>query len=513
MAAHGERARLSYSNLETVQNLHSPRWNPLLGNGLEVVPDGHHRPYEHNDKHHVFVRSKDDKILVNADPQPPEVAFDEGNASTPPAKIWGIRRKLFWIFVALTVIVVLAASIGGGIGARLAADARTKQSIPSSDPDTNSGNSTTSSSPARAPFRNLGIAALRWVDGKNISHFHLYSQSTNSTHTRVLESSWDSNSETWTVAPITDDDADEVKPGTPIAVSAGFPHTNTSIELVKSVFFLQSAGTITERQSPFKEQDGVWGNDNFSGLYSASNASSIFSYWYQDLQNRTQILATFFQELGANSLTVGRYIENGVDDGLPWESTRNSISIQDGSPIVAVPAGSRRDLRLYIGGTDGTMKQYAYSLDQNVLGNPINTALPLSPHTPFCVTIEDNRNWYTTATLPECTRTSTGTFITHLLLYASADRGTLSLVSWNCSSGFVEQQSRIEKLLKPNRTYLGLASTSASNLTFVDQRVYVLFDEGAGPQVEEWGVPASGGLNIAQQNGPWNLLGSVPIQL
>lgn len=138
------------------------------------------------------------------------------------------------------------------------------------------------------------------------------------------------------------------------------------------------------------------------------------------------------------------------------------------------------------------------------------TAIDISPGTPFCVTIEDNRNWYTDVTRPECTRTSTGTFITHLLLFASADRQSLSMVSWNCSSGFVAQDNRIEKLLKPNRTYLGLSTTSASNLTFFDQRVYVLFDEGAGPQVEEWQVPASGGINVAEQNGPLKLRGSVP---
>lgn len=145
---------------------------------------------------------------------------------------------------------------------------------------------------------------------------------------------------------------------------------------MKSVFFLQPGGTLVERQSPYKEKTGAWGNDNFSGLYSASNASSLFSYWYQSLETRSQILATFFQELGANSLTVGRYIDNGTDGGLPWETTKHSVSIQDGSPIVAVPAGNRRDLRLYVGGTDGKMKQYPYDLEKNVLGNPTSKSPP-----------------------------------------------------------------------------------------------------------------------------------------
>lgn len=126
--------------------------------------------------------------------------------------------------------------------------------------------------------------------------------------------------------------------------------------------------------------------------------------------------------------------------------------------------------------------------------------------------MEDNRNWYSDDDLPQCARGTAGSFLTHLLLFASPDRQTLTLVSWNCSSGFVAQQNRIEDLLKPNRTYLGLATTSASNLTFVGQSVYVLFDEGAGPQVEEWRVPSSGGYNTAEQNGVWNLLGNVPIE-
>ena len=127
--------------------------------------------------------------------------------------------------------------------------------------------------------------------------------------------------------------------------------------------------------------------------------------------------------------------------------------------------------------------------------------------------MEDNRNWYTDSTLPECARTSTGAFITHLVLFATPDRQNLTLLSWNCSSRFQIQQNRIEKLLKSGRTYLGLATTSASNLTFVDQRIYVLFDEGKGPQVEEWEIPVSGGVNAAEQNGAWKLLGEVPTRL
>jgi hypothetical protein len=129
---------------------------------------------------------------------------------------------------------------------------------------------------------------------------------------------------------------------------------------------------MMERQSPYKEVAGVWGNDNFSRQYSTSTASSIFSYWYQNFATRFQILSVFFQELGVNSLTVARYTENG-DDWFPWRDVKHSIPIQDGSPIVAAPtAEDKPDLRLYIGGTDGKLKQYPYNLETNVLGSAVS---------------------------------------------------------------------------------------------------------------------------------------------
>lgn len=141
-----------------------------------------------------------------------------------------------------------------------------------------------------------------------------------------------------------------------------------------------------------------------------------------------------------------------------------------------------------------------------------DTSFDFPPNTPICVTAEDNRNFYTSKTLPECAQSKTGAFLTHLILFATLDRKDLTLVSWNCSSGFVTQTERIEGLLKPGRTYLDLAAGSTSNLTFVGDRVYVLFDEGDGPEIEEWGVPASGEGNEDGQNGSWELIGNVPTE-
>lgn len=118
---------------------------------------------------------------------------------------------------------------------------------------------------------------------------------------------------------------------------------------------------------------------------------------------------------------------------------------------------------------------------------------------------QDNRPYYTTATLPECASTAQE-YNTHLILFASADGRDLSLVSWNCSSGFTDQRGRIAAFLRPGRAYLALANSLTSS-DAVDQRVYVLYDDGAGPAIEEWQVPPGG------QHADWKVLGSVPVNV
>lgn len=131
----------------------------------------------------------------------------------------------------------------------------------------------------------------------------------------------------------------------------------------------------------------------------------------------------------------------------------------------------------------------------------------------MCISIQDNTNYYTDATLPACTQADTSPFLTHLILFASQDRKNLTLLSWNCSSGFTSVQDRVAPLLQQGRTYLGLSAAANSNMSVTGQRVYVAYDDGSGvPAVEEWQVPDSGGMvDIAAQEAEWTLLGNVPL--
>lgn len=237
MAAHHGRRRLSYSDLEAVPATHR---NLPQHDGLEVVPEGYHHGYEYSYKQAVPAQHpfKDDKIAVSPDRQAPEVVGYQHTAASSPARptICGVRRKVFWILVGVAVFV---AAVGGGVGGYISSRPKQASSdsvIAGNTTSPTSGTSPTSpaspTSPPRAPFQNLGITALRWIDGKNINHYRVYTQSGTSSRPRIVESAWDSNGQTWAVSPITDEKVDKIKLGTPISVSAGHPHTNTSLELV-----------------------------------------------------------------------------------------------------------------------------------------------------------------------------------------------------------------------------------------------------------------------------------------
>jgi len=81
--------------------------------------------------------------------------------------------------------------------------------------------------------------------------------------------------------------------------------------------------------------------------------------------------------------------------------------------------------------------------------------------------------------------------LANLIIYTVPDRHTLVLNAWNCSTGFVDHTSEIKPLQKPNTTYLSLAAMNDRETEV--GTVYVMFDSGAGPQIEEWTVPQRAG--------------------
>jgi hypothetical protein len=146
----------------------------------------------------------------------------------PPAIVCGLRRTTFWILAGVGAIVIAAAAIGGGVGGSLAHRSKS-QPTASGQGNQTIPNNTTIPDNTTSRYQNLGIAALHWIEGANTSQYRVYYPQPNLSV--VSESAWNSDTKSWTVSTITDEGAD-IKTNSPIACSAGYPHTNTSNSLV-----------------------------------------------------------------------------------------------------------------------------------------------------------------------------------------------------------------------------------------------------------------------------------------
>jgi len=159
----------------------------------------------------------------------------------PPPTICGIRRRVFWIIFGIVAFVVVAGAVGGGVGGYFASKSSSEASSgDTSGSNTPGSNNNTTTPPARSTFQNVSIAALGWTDENSVRQIRVYHTTQwNSTNpSRILESSWDSAAAKWSVEAITDPAVDGIKQGTLLTAAAGYPHTNTSLDLVSSCLFL-----------------------------------------------------------------------------------------------------------------------------------------------------------------------------------------------------------------------------------------------------------------------------------
>ena len=146
---------------------------------------------------------------------------------TPTPKIIGLQRKTFIRLLFVLLVIILGSAIGGGVGGSRAVRQKNKaeslsQPAPSTIQTTISANIPLPTQAGR--YTNTGLAALQWTDLNRTLHKRVYYQDAMN---KLRESAWD-NSTTprtpWRVNTI----SNAVKPGTPLAAAAGYPHADHS---------------------------------------------------------------------------------------------------------------------------------------------------------------------------------------------------------------------------------------------------------------------------------------------
>ena len=313
--------------------------------------------------------------------------------------------------------------------------------------------------------------------------------------------------------------SDAVKPNTPISAAAGWPHASYNYTLVRNVYYLSNTNNeIIERQSSASAPTS-WEDDNFTGLYSASNATYLTAYWNQNIANVSQELVVLYQSGNyANGITQARYISNSTTSS-PWVTNNFGFAQPKGNAFAMslVSYRSGKHLMMYTVDDSKKLQQHEYTISDTVFDpntvvaltsesrkftfeGPrifirmlivlVATGLNVDPHAPLAIIAQDNQPLYGDIShLPECTH---NTPLTNLIIYTTdASRSSLSLSAWNCTSGFVDQSADLKPLQKANATFLSLAGMSERATG--NGSLYVMFDVGRGPQVEEWAVPKHAG--------------------
>ncbi|KAK4542781.1 hypothetical protein LTR36_006157 [Oleoguttula mirabilis] len=369
-------------------------------------------------------------------------------------RILGLRRKVFYIMLAALLVVLIGAAVGGGVGG--AAASRSKDSIAIGTSAPAATNTT-----ATASYTNTGLAAMQWTDPNGTLYKRIYYQDADN---QIREFAWDNM-------------------------------TN-----VKNVYYMSPEGELTERQAQANDSQ-AWEDDNFTGLFSGTNSTFLQAYWGQNIYNESEELVVLFQRDDFdNGLTQARYISANLTSE-PWVSNNFPFAQPLGANFAMslVSYRSGKHLMLYTIGDDNKVGQYEYSINDDEpvdsalvvsLTSQSTTPLTIDPRAPLAIVAQDNQPLYTDygLTLPSCYQE---TPLTNLIMFATPDRSSLVMNVWNCTAGFQDHTSEIQPLQKLNTTFLALAAMS--DRATGDGNVYLMFDNGTGPQVEEWTVPRRAG--------------------
>ncbi|KAK2055934.1 hypothetical protein LY76DRAFT_171654 [Colletotrichum caudatum] len=221
------------------------------------------------------------------DQTPLEVATEKTSEETreqPGGTICGVRRKIFWIVLAVALIVIIGAAVGGGVGAAMSAQHSSQQPSGSSGGPSDSGsgsgngsgggdssgggsNNTAASDMGILPSTNLG--ALNFTDAYgHVNHLVFYQLRSNN----LMMSSWNSSTKVWSSGVANKDS--NIKPGTPISNSL-FWQSNTTRDI--RIYYLNDNNQVAGQINSNPVYTMTWDKSGVSDTFTASPKSQLLS--------------------------------------------------------------------------------------------------------------------------------------------------------------------------------------------------------------------------------------------
>ncbi|KAK6206943.1 hypothetical protein QIS74_13431 [Colletotrichum tabaci] len=223
--------------------------------------------------------------------------LDEKKEAPASGTICGMRKKVFWIVLAVALLIVIGAAVGGGVGAAMSAQKSSQQSSSSSggssgngssssgsgsgsgsgdssgdssddsSGDANNSTTTTTSDMDILPSTNLG--AVNFTDAYgHVNHLVFYQLRSKN----LMMSSWNESTKVWSTAVANRES--NVKEGTPISNSL-FWQSNKTRDV--RIYYLNDDNQVAGQINANPVYSMTWDKSGVSDTFTANPKSQLLS--------------------------------------------------------------------------------------------------------------------------------------------------------------------------------------------------------------------------------------------
>lgn len=300
-----------------------------------VVSDGNNLPEVYQ---HTYPEVAPENFPEHIDTSSPEVVppsvrdqKEIAGASTERT-ICGLRRKTFWIVLAVILLIIIAAAVGGGVGGAMAMKKSngTNDSNPSGDSSTSSssGGDDSSSPPSSSNtlLPTTRLASLNYTDADGTENHHVYYQLANK---HIYGSAWNSSAPaTWRTFAVSTE-AGNIRNNTPLSASV---YWWSASRRDFRVYWLAPDNTVVGVISGYDAPLGPYSTSSIAdeGFVAGAN-SSIASYGracadcananlvlFQDAEDRVQVVLRNqgWKKTAIAASATGGAAMNGTDIAL-----------------------------------------------------------------------------------------------------------------------------------------------------------------------------------------------------
>ncbi|KZL64084.1 fungal fucose-specific lectin protein [Colletotrichum incanum] len=325
------------------------------------------------------------------DQYPPEVVTTEMHEQKNLGTICGIRKKVFWILLAVALLIVVGAAVGGGIGGAMSAQNSSQQSSSSSGGSSDSGsgsgsssgngnsdssgdnsgdnngdsNNSTTSDMDILPSTNLG--AINFTDAYgHVNHLVFYQLRSKN----LMMSSWNSSTNVWSSAVANRDS--NVKEGSPISNSL-FWHSNTTRDI--RIYYLNDDNQVAGQINANPVYGMTWDKSGVSNTFTASPKSQLLSNGIYSPDSYLSNLV-IYQDSGSTLRVLRR--TGGKTDWMAVGISTDFGKPAEGTGLSLIPVYTRESTKrmiLFYTTESGSLTQLTLTNDNDWSNNTLPTTL------------------------------------------------------------------------------------------------------------------------------------------